>query len=69
MQSLPTYDEEDDKANNEEGGATDDNSTSKVDEGRQQQGGPKQEVEQCPWPATWDYSGSGERAFLVVVLL
>lgn len=69
MQSLPTYDEEDDEANDEEGGATDGHSTSKVDEGRKQQGGPKQEVEQRPWPATWDYCRSGELAFLVVALL
>lgn len=69
VQSSPTYDEEDDKANDEEGGATDGHSASKVDEGRKQQGGPKHEVQQRPWPATWDYCGSGVLAFLFVVFL
>lgn len=68
-QSLPTYDEEDDKADDEEGGATDRHSTSKVDQGRKQQSSPKQEVEQRPWPARWDYCGSGEFAFLAVDFL
>lgn len=69
VQSSPTYDEEDDKANNEEGGTTDGHSTSKFDERRKQQGGPKQEVQQRPWPAMWDYCGSRELAFLVVIFL
>lgn len=48
MQSLPTYDEEDNESYDEEGGTTDGHSTSELDEGRKQQGGPKQEVQQCP---------------------
>lgn len=48
LHSSLTYDEEDDKANDEEGRATDGHSTSKVDERRKQQGGPEQEVQQCP---------------------
>lgn len=67
--SSLTYDEEDDKANDEEGGATDGHSTSKVDERRKQQGGPEQEVQQCPWPTTRDYCGSRELAFFVVRFL
>lgn len=66
---LPTYDEEEDKANDENGGATNCHSTSKFDEGRKQQGGPKQEVEQRPQPTRWDYCGSGEFAFLAVDFL
>lgn len=69
LHSSLTYDEEDDKADDEEGGATDGHSTSKVDERRKQQGGPEQEVQQRPWPATWDYCGSGELAFFVVHFL
>ena len=43
-----TDDEEADEADDEKWGAADGHSTSKVDEGWEQQGGPEQEVEQCP---------------------
>lgn len=69
MLNLRTNDEEGDKANDEEGGAADNDATSKVDERWKQQSGPKQEIQECPWSAMWNYCGSGKLAFLVVNLL
>lgn len=65
----PTDDEEGDETDDEERGAADDHATCQSDEGRQQDGGPEQEVEQRPRAAPGDDCGSRELSFLVVLLL
>lgn len=66
---LPTYNQEDNKTNDEEGGATDGNTVGEFNQRWQQQAGPEQEVEQCPWPATRNHYRSGKLAFFVVHFL
>lgn len=64
-----TDDEEEDKADDEERGAADGHPASKLDERREQQRGPEQEVEQRPGPAGRDNCRSGKPSHLVVVFL
>lgn len=45
---LPTYDDEEDEADDKERGAADGHPAGEVDERRQQQRGPEQEVKQRP---------------------
>jgi len=66
---TPTYDEEEQEAEDEEGRAADGHAIGEFDEGRQQQRGPEQEVEQRPGAARGDDGGAGEAAFPVVVFL
>ena len=65
----PTSDEEQEEADDEEGRAAHGHAVGKVDEGREQQGSPEQEVEECPEASGRDDGGPGEAALLVVVLL
>lgn len=66
---VPTDDQEDDEADDEQRGAADHHSARKVNERGKKQGGPEQEVEQCPEATRGGDGGPGEPAFLAVDLL